>query len=213
MREDKRSRLQKLVLFSILLAIEAIVCFTPLGSLPAIGPIVATLSHIPVIATAVVMGTGFGAAMGFFFGLFSFLVWTLTPPNPLIAFCFTPFYKVAGVGGWQSVIICFVPRILIGVVAGLVIAALKKRLSGGKLKLAGAIAGVLGSLVNTFGVLFGIYFFYGRPYAEAVGIGFEALLGVIMTTVLTGGLPEAVIGGVLSGALAGAPLPKFGRKA
>ena len=51
--------------FGILLALEAIVCFTPLGSLPAIGPIVATLSHIPVIITAIVLGTGAGAAMGF----------------------------------------------------------------------------------------------------------------------------------------------------
>ena len=39
--------------FGILLALE-VVCFTPLGSLRVIGPIVATLSHIPVIITAVV---------------------------------------------------------------------------------------------------------------------------------------------------------------
>ena len=37
--------------FALLLAIEAIVCFTPLGSLPAIGPIVATLGMVPVSYT------------------------------------------------------------------------------------------------------------------------------------------------------------------
>ncbi|OQA89420.1 MAG: hypothetical protein BWY26_01705 [Elusimicrobia bacterium ADurb.Bin231] len=88
-----------LVQFSLLLAIEAIVCFTPLGSLPALGPIVATLSHIPVILTAVLLGTAAGAAMGFMFGLFSFIVWTFTPPSPIIAFVFTPFYSLGEMNG------------------------------------------------------------------------------------------------------------------
>ena len=79
--------------FSILLAIEAIFCFTPLGSLPAIGPIVATLAAVPVVITAIMLGTAAGSAMGAFAGLFSFLVWTFTPPNPMFAFVFTPFFS------------------------------------------------------------------------------------------------------------------------
>jgi uncharacterized membrane protein len=86
----KKSKVLFLTQFSVLLAIEAVVCFTPLGSLPAIGPIVATLSHIPVIVTAILLGTAAGAGMGFFFGLFSFLVWTFAPPSPVVAFVFTP---------------------------------------------------------------------------------------------------------------------------
>src|SRR5450756_1744768 len=105
--------------FAMLLAIEAVVCFTPLGSLPAVGPIVATLGMVPVIITAILLGTGAGACMGAFAGLFSFLVWTFTPPNPLVAFVFTPFYMLGPTRGnvW-SLVICFVPRILVGVVAG-----------------------------------------------------------------------------------------------
>ena len=63
-----------IVQFSILLAIEAIFCFTPLGSLPAMGPIVATLMMVPVIITAILLGTKAGTIMGAFAGLFSFIV-------------------------------------------------------------------------------------------------------------------------------------------
>ena len=67
----KRNALIKMVQFSILLALEVIMCFTPLGSIP-IGPMVATLAMIPVILTGILLGVGAGAAMGFFAGLFSF---------------------------------------------------------------------------------------------------------------------------------------------
>ena len=138
--------------FSMLLAIEAIACFTPLGSIP-IGPIVATLAMVPVIIAAILLGTAAGTAMGFFTGLFSFCVWTFTPPSP-IAFVFTPFYSLPNVGagnGW-SLAICFVPRILTGVVAGVVFSCLNRRLSGRK-KLQPfvyGLSGILGSLTNTF---------------------------------------------------------------
>ena len=61
----KRNALIKMVQFSILLALEVIMCFTPLGSIP-IGPMVATLAMIPVILTGILLGVGAGAAMGFF---------------------------------------------------------------------------------------------------------------------------------------------------
>ncbi|HBT90992.1 MAG TPA: ECF transporter S component, partial [Ruminococcaceae bacterium] len=92
MRVSVGKKTLRLAQFAMLLAIEAVVCFTPLGSLPAVGPLVATLGMVPVIITAIVMGTGAGSAMGAFAGLFSFLVWTFTPP-PLsapMAFVFTP---------------------------------------------------------------------------------------------------------------------------
>ena len=76
----KRNALIKMVQFSILLALEVIMCFTPLGSIP-IGPMVATLAMIPVILTGILLGVGAGAAMGFFAGLFSFIVWTFISPG------------------------------------------------------------------------------------------------------------------------------------
>ena len=47
-----------------LVAIEAIFCFTPLGSIP-IGPIVATLAMIPVIIASLTFGKNIGMLLGF----------------------------------------------------------------------------------------------------------------------------------------------------
>jgi len=198
-----RRKLLFLAQFSVLLAIEAVVCFTPLGSLPALGPIVATLSHVPVILTAILLGPWTGALMGFFFGLFSFLVWTFTPPSPVVAFAFTPFYSLGQFQGsaW-SLVICFVPRILIGLVAGGLFALLTKRGTKKWEAPAAALSGVLGTLANTFLVLGGIWLFFGKPYAEAAGFAYETILAVIVGTVLTSGLPEAAIGGFLAAAVA-----------
>ena len=200
---NTNTKLRDFTRFSILLAIEAIVCFTPLGSLPAIGPIVMTLGMLPVIITAQTMGLAAGALMGFFTGLFSCCVWTFTPPNPILAFVFTPFAEFAGVsGGIKSIFICFVPRILVGVVTALVFKAMKDT------KLSYAVSGFLGSAVNTALVMGGIYFLFGKQYASALGIGYELLLGLIGTTVLTSGIPEAVLGSV-AGLFVSRPLNKY----
>jgi uncharacterized membrane protein len=191
----KKNKVLFLTQFSILLAIEAVVCFTPLGSLPAIGPIVATLSHIPVIVTAIMLGTAAGAGMGFFFGLFSFIVWTFMPPSPVVAFVFTPVYSLGDFhGNFLSLVICFVPRILIGVVTGAVYTFFSKRSVKDIFTL--GLSGILGSLTNTLLVLAGIYFFFGKSYAASVGVSYNLLLGIVGTTILTSGIPEAFLGGL-----------------
>lgn len=196
-----------MVQFAMLLAIEAIVCFTPLGSLP-IGPIVATLSHIPVVITAIALGTGAGTLMGFMFGLFSFIVWTFTPPSAIIAFVFTPFYSAGPLkGNFWSMVICFVPRILIGFISGTV-ARLFNKFDKKLIPLGYTLAGILGSITNTILVLGGIYIFFGKDYANATETAFTALLGVLGMTVVTNGLLEAAIGGVLGSAV-GIPLKKI----
>jgi uncharacterized membrane protein len=120
-----------LVQFSILLAIEAIVCFTPLGSIPLAPPlIVATLGMVPVILAAILLGLWAGALMGAFAGLFSFIVWTFMPPSPLMAFVFTPFASVGDVhGNFWSLLICFAPRVGVGVVTACLFALFRKILN------------------------------------------------------------------------------------
>lgn len=198
MRSQTRTSL--LTRFSLLLAIEALVCFTPLGSLPAIGPIVATLGMVPVIITAVTLGTGAGTLMGLFAGIFSLLVWTFWPP-PLsipMAFIFSPFARFGELqGNWASLFICIGPRVLVGTVAGLIFKALHRPDAGrGRDALAYGLAGVAGSLTNTFLVLGGIYVFFGASYASILGIDVALLLGALFSVVLFSGVPEALIGGV-----------------
>lgn len=193
--------------FSMLLAVEALVSFTPLGSLPAVGPIVATLGMVPVILTSIVMGTGAGTAMGAFAGLFSFLVWSFMPPNPLTAFVFTPFYSIgAAKGNFWSLAVCFIPRILVGAVTG----ASFRLFSRLRWKSAASysVSGALGSLTNTVLVLGGIFLFFGPAYASVLGRSINALWGLIGLTVLTSGIPEAVIGAVAAFAV-GYPIRRY----
>ena len=206
----QRKKILFLAQFSMLLAIEAIVCFTPLGSLPAIGPIVATLSHIPVIITAILLGTGAGTAMGFSFGLFSFIVMTFTPPGPT-AFVFTPFYSVGELhGNLWSLVICFVPRILIGVVTGLSFKLLTRLFARFKKNDAFVygLSGFFGSITNTLLVLGGIYLFFGKNFASVIETSYDLLLGVLGGIILTSGLPEAALGAVLAYAIC-RPLKKI----
>lgn len=201
MNASIRGKTLRLAQFAMMLAIEAVVCFTPLGSLPAIGPVVATLGMVPVILTAIVMGTGAGSLMGAFAGLFSFLVWTFMPPNPLIAFVFTPAYSLgASRGNFWSLIICFVPRILVGTASGLCF-RLFTRLKW-KEPFSYGISGIIGSLMNTLLVLGGIYVFFGSSYASALGQNFGVLPAVIGAVILTNGIPEAVLGGMAAYAVA-----------
>ena len=195
----------RLVQFALLLAIEALFCFVPLlGSIPFTPNIVATLSHIPVIVAAILLGTGAGAAMGFAFGLFSFLVWTFMTPNPIMAFVFTPVYAPGNV--W-SLVICFVPRILIGVVVGLS-ARLFVRLFRNKM-LAYGLAGLLGSLTSTLLVILGIYVFFAPAFAEAFDTSVNTLMAFLAAGILLpNGVPEAILGAVTGSAVC-RPLEKI----
>ncbi len=193
-----KNKVRFMAQFAILLAIEAIFCFTPLGSLPAMGPIVATLGMIPVIITALTLGTKAGTAMGAMAGLFSFLVWTFAPPTPLTAFVFTPFYTFGEFSGnFGSILICFVPRILVGTVAGLSFHGLSKAMPQ-KETLCYAISGFLGSMTNTLLVMAGIWIFFGVEYASIAG---KSILTIIGLTILTSGIPEAIISLIVAPAI------------
>ncbi len=201
MKGKNKTRL--LVQFSILLAVEAIFCFTPLGSLPALGPIVATLAHVPVIITAILMGPWVGSLMGLFTGLFSLIIWTFLPPMPLVAFVFSPAHSFLDISGnIGSIFISIVPRVLIGMVTGLVYQALQKKKSPNWLQF--GFSGFLGSLINTIGVLGSIWLFFGEAYAEALGGAIGIIVGF---TVLTNGIPEAIVG-AMAAYFVGRPLQK-----
>ena len=60
-----------MVTFAMLLAIEVVLAFTPLGFL-RIGFLSITMLHIPVIICAMYLGPKYGAAMGFVMGFCSF---------------------------------------------------------------------------------------------------------------------------------------------
>lgn len=193
-----KSKTQKMVLTAAFAAIIIVMANVPFLGYVRFGPVSGTTLHIPVIIGAILMGPGSGAFLGFIFGLTSLLQATFQPG--ITSFCFSPFYSVGDFhGNFFSLIVCFVPRILIGIVAYFVFAGLMKILKGKrrvKETIALPIAGVLGSMTNTILVMGGIYVFFGAQYAAAVKIA-GALIAAIMAIVVGNGIPEAILCAIL----------------
>lgn len=106
-----------LVLTALFTAVIVLMAFTPLGYIPLV-VINATIIHIPVILGAIFCGPKKGAFLGFVFGLTSFIKNTVMPAT-LSAFVFSPVLasSIDGPAGIiKSTVICFVPRILVGVI-------------------------------------------------------------------------------------------------
>ena len=183
-------------------AIICIMALTPfLGYIP-LGFTRATIIHIPVIIASLLMGPKKGGVLGFVFGLTSFINNTINPTAT--SFVFTPFYSVGEIsGGIWSVIICFVPRILVGVVPYFVYKLVLRFVSEdtrkkGVSSVGLVLAGVSGALVNTLLVMNLIFVFYGDAYikasGEAAALGYTFILSVIGIN----GVPEAIVAGILT---------------
>ena len=113
----KNEKTYELVLTALFTAIIVIMAFTPLGYIPLV-VINATVIHIPVILGALFLGPQKGAFLGFVFGLTSFINNTFKAATAS-AFVFSPVLAadVIGISGvFKSMYICFVPRILVGII-------------------------------------------------------------------------------------------------
>lgn len=129
----KTEKNYELVLTALFVAIIVIMAFTPLGYIPLV-VINATIIHIPVILGSLFLGPKKGAFLGFVFGLTSFLNNTFKAATAS-AFVFSPVLaaNVVGVSGiFKSMYICFVPRILVGVVPYFVYRLVRYILKGNK---------------------------------------------------------------------------------
>lgn len=185
-----------MVQLALMIALVAVVSFIPvLGYIPLV-VIKATTVHIPVIIGAILLGPKAGAALGLTMGITSIIKNTIEPS--LTSFAFSPFIPVPGSdsGDLRALLVALVPRMLIGVVAGLVYRLVS--LFDKKGFAACGAAALLGSLTNTGLVMGGIYLIFGRQYAEAINVGFEVLGTYIMGVVATNGLAEAAVAVVLS---------------
>lgn len=206
----KRTNTLSMVQLALLTALIAILAFVPyIGyiRIPVLA-IQATTVHIPVIVGSILLGPKKGAFLGLVFGVTS-LVNNTTQPG-LTSFCFSPFIEIGkGLGGSPlALIVCFVPRILVGVVPHYVYEGLQKlwknKNSGRKISL--MAAGVAGSMTNTVLVMSMIYLFFGQSYAAAKNLAFEAVLGVILSVVCINGTMEAVIAALIASAVTAAML-------
>lgn len=182
MRNNKTS---ELVLTSLFTAIIIIMAFTPLGYIPLV-VINATIIHIPVILGSLFCGPKKGAFLGFVFGFTSFIKNTIMPSS-LSAFVFSPVLasSVVGTAGiFKSLFICFVPRILVGVLPYFVYMLIKKALSSESKKLWGIILNLAVCVLLGFGLHAFIAKMSAGNMAESVNLIISIIVAVVIFAVL-----------------------------
>lgn len=192
------SKTKGLVQMAVFSALIVILAFTPfIGYIP-LGFTRATIIHIPVIIGSLMLGSKKGAVLGGIFGLTSFINNTINPT--LTSFVFTPFYSLGDYsGGIGSVIICFVPRILIGVIPFYVYHLVKKISRNDGVSSMGLIlAGLSGALTNTLLVMNLIFVFFRDAYASANGVSASAVYTFILGVIGMNGVPEAIVAAIIT---------------
>ncbi len=145
MKNNEKTR--KLVMLALLTAVLILMAFTPLGYLK-VGPLSITFNTIPVAIGALALGPVCGMVLGAVFGLTSILggsslVMTLMTINPLFAG-----------------ILCFVPRILEGLLAGFI----GRAVCGTRLPrpVAYGITGLMTAFMNTLFFMSALVLLFGQ---------------------------------------------------
>lgn len=194
--------LVQIALFSAIIFLLALV--PGLGYIP-VGVIRATTIHIPVIIGSLVLGPKAGAALGGMFGLTSLINNTISPT--VTSFVFSPVLAAdmgGGAGVVKSLVICFLPRILIGVVPYFVYRFFKHIAGKGKISdtVFLGIAGLAGSMTNTLCVMNLIYFLFGADYANARGASMQGFYSAVILPVIgINGVIEAVVAAIIATAV------------
>ena len=192
----------QMVLTALFTAIIIIMAVVPYLGYINLVVIKATLIHVPVIIGSIILGPKKGAFLGSVFGATSLINNTFNPS--LLSFAFSPFYSVGDVGGnFFSLIICFIPRILVGIVPYFVYIGIRKLLKEKKGSdwLALPVACVAGALTNTLLVMNLIYICFSEQFAAAKQIAIEAVYGVILSIIAANGIPEAIVAAVIGTAV------------
>ena len=192
-QKNKTYRIAILGTLSAFIIVQTFVPF--LGNIP-IPPLNPTIIHITVIVAAFVLSTKDGMLVGLVWGLARMVKAYTLPASPLDLLL------------WTNPVIAVVPRVMVGLVAGLVFHAFLKRKQE---KVGMVTAAVLGSLTNTVLVLGFIALFYGNEYATALNVDPSNLLKVLAGIVATNGIGEAVAAGLIAPFIATA-LMKVRRK-
>lgn len=179
-----KSKSYELVLTAMFTAIIIIMSFTPFGYIPLL-VINATIIHIPVILGAIFCGPKKGAFLGLVFGFTSFIKNTIMPAS-LSAFVFSPILasSVVGPSGIiKSTIICFVPRILVGIIPYFVYKGIAKLVSGDKAKLGKLVCNLMISVLLLIAAHAFIVKMLENDYANLVGWIAGAVVAVVFFVV------------------------------
>lgn len=188
-----KEKTTKLVLLGLLTAILFVMSYTPLGYLKIFG-IEITFNVIPVAIAAIALGTTGGMAVGAVFGLTSFLQCI----QGTSAFGAT----LLGINPIFTAIVCLVPRILAGFVAGALHKPIAKKL--GK-KIPCFITGFLSAFLNTLFFMTALIILFGQSdYIMGMRggmnllafvcafVGINAVFEMLASTLISGAVGSAL---------------------
>ncbi len=168
---EKKKKLVRLVMCALFAALIVVMTFTPYLGYITVGVIEITTLHIIVIFAATVMGPKYGSIIGG--------VWGLTCIVRAFQLGFIPF---------QNPMVSLVPRIVVGLVAGLLFKLLSKTKCPKAISL--GISAFAGTLTNTVLVLSSLKVFGG--FEILFGEAAKTLDAIIGTLIGTNGIIEMV---------------------
>ena len=179
----KRQRTFQMVLSAMFIAIIILQSFVPfLGNLPLV-ILDITIIHITVIVGGIVLGPQACFLLGFTWGMCSFFR-AFTSGSPISLLIFT------------NPLISVLPRLVMGGLVALFYHKTTKIIESDQLRM--AVAGFLGSIMNTVFVLSSIYLLMGNQYAELTGKTVAELPIFLMGVVMTNGIAEALAATVMT---------------
>ena len=191
---EKKMNAHRLVQLALLVAVELVMTYTPLGYLH-IGPLSITFLMIPVVLGSILIGPGAGAILGGVFGLTSF------------AQCFgaEAFGVVLlGISPVRTFLVCVPTRILAGWLPGLIFRAIWAAEGTRKHWLSFAAASFAGPVLNTLlfmGAL--LTFFYSTDYIQGMVSTMGASNPLMFAAMFVGvqGVVEALVGFIVCTAI------------
>ena len=178
---------RRIVICAMMIAITLIMSYTPIGMIP-LGTVSATISHVPAIITAILLGPLEGVIVGTAFGIIT-LFKALTSPAGILDPLFV------------NPIISVLPRALIGLTTGYSYIGLKKlkdKFKGADI-FAIAVSGCIGSMTNTIFVMGLIYFIYGKDLIAMLAVeNLQAVRVLVIATITGSGIIEMIVAAIIT---------------
>lgn len=189
-----KTNARRLSLIAMFAAVIIIQNYVPLLGYIPVGPLEVTTIHITVIIAAVIMGPVDGAIVGGIWGLIDWIR------------AITVTSSVLGNVVMVNPLVSILPRILIGLFAGLIMNYLYRKNVNKQLSM--IISALAGSVTNTVLVLSMIYVFYHNGSAIYTAINLKALTPYLLTIAGVNGIPEAIAAMIIVPLIA-TPLLRF----
>ena len=171
----------KMIQLALLIAIIALMAFTPIGFIRTPG-LEITLIGIPVVVGAVLLGPAGGAILGAAFGLCSFLQCFGLSPFGAALLAINPFW---------TFVVCLVPRTLMGWLSALIFKGLQKV---DKTRFFSFLAACLGgALLNTILFMTALMLCFGQTEYIRGMQGAMNVLAFVIAFVGVNGLIEGIV--------------------